>query len=295
MTNLSSSKRIVSDAFERLTPEAAERIEWSQFAVGEYYSQTVAFYDKCAELYDYLYPDHLVYSRLLFKSLHPIFKQHGVQRILDASCGIGYDMSCLLSEGFDVDGVDVSDAMLRRASSRLSKKGFSAVSLKKADVRSLTTIIPSESYDMVLFRGNTFSNIKPVELPNVVEQLRCVVRPGGLLCLDYRNGQDLIANKRNTEFRGIGYNSDDRAFFISYYRLGHSDTIRSPYRVRAVVIRANYRFPVRVDRLEIQSHYVDPSLIDAALRGSGIVQLESPRLNTRGLPHIENVIAIRPK
>ena len=129
----------------------------------EFYTRTCTFYQKCSSLYDCLYPDHLAYSERLFADLLPFLDRYSVRKVLDASCGIGHDMASLLQHGLAVDGVDISEAMLHEARKRLSAKGFHAFSLSPGDARFLHALFPPDAYDMVLFRGNTLSNITPPE------------------------------------------------------------------------------------------------------------------------------------
>jgi SAM-dependent methyltransferase len=257
----------------------------------EFASQTVLFYDGCTSVYDHLYPDHLMYSNRLFASLVPLFQTHGVRTVLDAGCGVGHDMSLLLRLGYEVDGLDISPAMISATRRQLLARGFSNVSLQVGDVRKLRSTLPSKKYDLVLFRGNALSNIQPCELPDVVEQLLVATRAGGLLCLDYRNGWHLFQERRRFEFRGVGYDDLAKQLFVSFYRVTHARDIDSPYRVVATIIRSGLAKPVSIQCLKIYSHYVRPERVLDTVRGVGGEVLPTPHVQFKGLPCLETVIA----
>ena len=65
----------------------------AEMSVSQYYQQTIDFYEDCADKYELLYPDHIEESRKLLLEVTHELKKNKVKKILDASCGIGTDLS----------------------------------------------------------------------------------------------------------------------------------------------------------------------------------------------------------
>jgi SAM-dependent methyltransferase len=258
-----------------------------------YYAQTLDFYQRLAVLYDFLYPDHLRFSDQLFDLLFPVLQETGTRLVLDASCGVGHDMSSLLNRGFQVDGLDISQSMLEEASRRLRQAGHRDFGLSLGDVRSLGSSVLESRYDLVIFRGNTLSNIHPRDLSGAVNQLLAVVRPGGLLLLDYRDGQQQIQEHRAFELRGWGIGEDRRTAFLSYYRLRHSTDLYQPYEVHATVHRVGLNFGYSVERLNIQSHYVVTTDLLSVVQQAPVRRMPLPAVSRRGLPYLETMLLQR--
>lgn len=118
-----------------------------------------------------------------------------------------------------------------------------------------------------------------------------VVRPDGLICIDYRDGTELLREKRHFEFRGAGYDKASRKLFVSYYRVRHARTVDLPYHVRAVVLRLG--FGIRFEHIDIHSHYVVPEQIVTTVRDSGCEILSIPVLLGRGLPCLKTLLAVK--
>lgn len=264
-----------------------------QHKLAPYYAQTLEFYERLASLYDLLYPDHLRFSEQLFSQLSPILAEAGTHNVLDASCGVGHDMLSLLRLGFRVEGIDISKRMIEEADRRLRRAGFDGMRLHVGDASSLQTVAPQDAYDLVVSRGNTFSNIHPDDFGGVVKQLLSIVRPGGLLLADYRDGEHQLAERKGFEFRGSGIARERKALFWSNYVLKHSDSLLQPYEVCATVRLIHLRHMYSVERLHIRSHYVDAQRLLETIRHEAIQELRIPTVDTRGLPYLQTVLVRR--
>ncbi len=258
-----------------------------------YYAQTLEFYERLASLYDFLYPDHLGYSEHLFERLAPILKSLNVFHVLDASCGVGHDMLNMFRLGFRVDGMDISQHMMAAADRRLRQAGYSDFELRVGDVRHFQSTSPNGAYDLVVFRGNTLSNIHPRDLAAAVRQLISVVRPGGLLLLDYRDGKRQIAERKRVEFRGWGIERASKTLFCSYYVLRHSMDIDEPYDVNATIHRADLGRGYCVDNLHIRSHYVDGHRLLNVLHREALREIEIRAISGGGLPYLQTLLMQR--
>lgn len=254
-----------------------------------FYKQTKIYYDRCAEFYDYLYPDHIKYSKKLFDNLEPIFHKNGVKNILDASCGVGHDMICLLDKGFIVDGADISLSMIDLAKTNLRNKGYDNCTFFQLDVREIGERLKGGVYDAVIFRGNTFSNIHPYEIGQTFKQLSRLVNEGGFVLIDYRSGTEQIKHAKKFELRGYGKNR--RSVYLSYYLLKHSLKLKIPYQVNAIIWCYNQSNFSQLNKIKmlISSYYVDDNIVQEHINSyfsdSKLIKNESI-----GLPYLKSIL-----
>jgi SAM-dependent methyltransferase len=91
-------------------------------------------------------------------------RQYGLKRVLDVGCGTGRLTKVLLSEGFDVVGIDPSESLLQEA----EKKGIPSERLIHGDGRTLP--FSDASFDVVCQSGVLHHVAKPKHV--VSEMLR---------------------------------------------------------------------------------------------------------------------------
>jgi ubiquinone/menaquinone biosynthesis C-methylase UbiE len=149
-------------------------------------------------------------------------------RVLDAGCGPGFLLEALARRGFQADGLDASEEMLRSAKSRLeaARPAFSA-SFKVGSVEALP--YEDESFDLVCSTG-VIEYLRHDAL--VLGEFLRVLRPGGHLVLPVTN---LWAPANYLEFfieffkRRAWFR---RPFNAVWTRLGHGPLIPRHFRVR---------------------------------------------------------------
>ncbi|XP_015523799.1 glycine N-methyltransferase [Neodiprion pinetum] len=147
-----------------------------------------------------------------------LLRQNGCQRILDVACGTGIDSIMLLEEGFEVVSVDASDKMLKYALkarwARRKESAFDNWIIEEANWLTLADDIRyliGEGFDAVVCLGNSFAHM-PDSFGDQREQKQALanfercVKPGGLLLIDHRNYDDIIATGF-TPSKCIYYNS----------------------------------------------------------------------------------------
>jgi SAM-dependent methyltransferase len=136
-------------------------------------------YDKSARIYDLLYVGagikdyHAETAELdrLIKESCPT-----ARTLLDVACGTGAHLA-ELSRSYEVEGVDVSPAMLAVASRRLP-----GIMLHSADMRTLDL---GRSFDAVICLFSSIGYVTdPSEMRSTVARLAAHVAPGGVLILD---------------------------------------------------------------------------------------------------------------
>ncbi len=131
------------------------------------------------------------------------------KKILDVGCGVGYTMNVFLSEGYNVNGVDLMQGMVDKA----TKNGFK---VKQGDMRELNKIVKKESYD-ALVSISALQWIKTQEdLKKVAKSFYFCLKKGGKLIIQYypKNKQELLDTLKvfqNNKFSGreLIENEDD--------------------------------------------------------------------------------------
>ena len=126
------------------------------------------------------YADRFDYSE---DALIRLLKRRGVKTVCDAGCGCGVYALKLALHGFSVSGFDLSPEAAAAAKALLSKKGFSDVPFRAADL--LNTGDPDASFDAAVAR-DVLDHL-PIEAASLaLRELLRIVKPGGcvLLTLD---------------------------------------------------------------------------------------------------------------
>lgn len=115
-------------------------------------------------------------------------------RVLD--CGAGGNMPSLaLFEdcGYSCDGIDISDTQIELANNYLKKNDLST-RIQYGDMRKLD--YDDEYYDCI-YSYNTIFHMKKHEIINTIEQMKRILKPGGILFInllsidDFRCGEGL--------------------------------------------------------------------------------------------------------
>lgn len=102
------------------------------------------------------------------------------KKVLDAGCGAGRMLPVLAAMNCDVEGVDLSPGMVRRA--RRDHPSFTTT------VASLTDLpFPDSCFDGYFSWYSTI-HLPDSELPLVVDEVRRVLRPGGVALLAFQSG-----------------------------------------------------------------------------------------------------------
>jgi len=127
--------------------------------------------------------------------------------VLDAACGTGMHAIALSKEGMLASGADFSPEMIRvakknaraaRSNAEFSNAGFGALAKGFADS-------PSFPFDAVICLGNSLPHLlSPGVILDSLEDMANCLRPGGLLLLQNRNF-DLVMAEKN---RWLGTQSD---------------------------------------------------------------------------------------
>ncbi|WP_042698841.1 class I SAM-dependent methyltransferase [Thermococcus sp. PK] len=111
-------------------------------------------------------------------------------KVLDLACGVG-GFSFLLEEyGFEVVGIDIDDEMIKKAREYAKEKN-SKVEFIVGDARKLP--FEDETFDYVLFLGNTTVHFSPKELNEVFKEVKRVLKKDGLFLINFVDMRELLS------------------------------------------------------------------------------------------------------
>ena len=151
-------------------------------------------------------------------------------RILDLGCGVGREVRELARRGYYCVGVDISEALIHKATTLAAKEGLSdRVTFKQADFR---TFQPKGRFDLVLVWDSTLNIFDLDESESALCRILPLLDPGGVLV----HGQ-LCHNY---------YRNIDQTFTIENAIVGPGRT------------RRTYRFNNQSGRLEDHVIYFPP-------------------------------------
>lgn len=121
-----------------------------------------------------------------------LLNAHGVDSVLDAAAGTGYHAWSLSTYGFRVTASDGAAAMVLRCRENLLARSID-IPVIDADWRELSTRV-SGTFDAVLCLGNSFCHLFSAEdRARALAQFATVLNPGGILVLDTRNYDGMLA------------------------------------------------------------------------------------------------------
>lgn len=122
------------------------------------------------------------------------------QRVLDVACGTGMHAIALARRGYDVVGVDASLGMIDQAQANASQEGLN-IHFEVASFGELAKSVGGD-FDALLCLGNSLPHVPPSDLTDTLNDFASCLRPGGLLLVQNRNFDSLLASRR----RGSGSN-----------------------------------------------------------------------------------------
>ncbi|MBP7822504.1 MAG: methyltransferase domain-containing protein [Candidatus Moranbacteria bacterium] len=115
--------------------------------------------------------------------LSSLFKKIDAKTILDVGCGYGRLAKPLAKEGFDVTGIDASQALLTKAKEMKGKT--KNLHYAKGDIIDYTGSVPKESFDAVYYGWHSF--LEAYGLGNALASLRSArhaLKPNGVITFD---------------------------------------------------------------------------------------------------------------
>lgn len=149
------------------------------------------FYDDLSEDYDRFVDWE---ARLAFEMpfLEERLRRQHVSRILDVACGTGHHAIAFAEAGLQTTAADFSEAMIRRAVANAAAAGVS-VEARTLGFGQLADNLP-QTYDAITCLGNSIPHlVTGSDLDGALTDMAKVLRPGGLLILQLRNFDRVLA------------------------------------------------------------------------------------------------------
>lgn len=179
-------------------------------------NDTNDFYDAIAEFYPLFYRDWKTQMEREGLGLRSVFRNRGVLRILDASCGAGAQAVPLAQLNFDVVAVDPSPGMLRKAREIAEQSGVTdKIQFLQGDFLHLIDLV-SESFDAVISKGNSLPHLLlDDEIETALLNFYELLRPGGTLVVGMRDFGPFM-HDRPRFLPGFIHNFEDGGEFITF-------------------------------------------------------------------------------
>jgi len=176
------------------------------------------FYTAVSQLYDHIFPFSPAQLQFVLEHIqHP-----ETARVLEVGCGTGSLTAALTESCGKVTGIDLSEAMIRKAEEKQigSSRKAEYVMLNMKELRQT---FPGQFFDAVLSFGNTLVHLAdPDEILNVLKQIKQLLEPGGTLMLQIIN-YDRILDHGITKLPTI---ENEKIRFERRYALTSSHHIR---------------------------------------------------------------------
>jgi SAM-dependent methyltransferase len=145
---------------------------------------------------DYLRTVRMPTRQQIAKQCDFIEKRLGLKpgaTLLDVACGLGQHVVELTARGYASVGVDLSLAMLSRASEEAQARGM-RINFLHADMRDLSF---ESNFDAVTCLGTSLGYFDDETNRKVMERLLRSLKPGGVLLLDVVNRDHVIRSQPN--------------------------------------------------------------------------------------------------
>lgn len=178
--------------------------------------QTNAFYDAIAEYYPLFYRDWEIQLEREGLGLRAIFRNRGVERILDAACGPGTQAIPLAQLGYQVVAADPSAGMLKKAQETAEAHGLlDQIQFERTDFLNLPQVV-SGPFDAIICKGNALPHLlTDSEIETALLTFWELLRPGGTLVLGMRDFEAFLEH-RPRFLPGLLHDIGDENEFITF-------------------------------------------------------------------------------
>ncbi len=179
-------------------------------------TDTNDFYDAIVEYYPLFYRDWETQLEREGLGLRSIFRNRGVLRVLDASCGPGTQAVPMAQLGFDVVAADPSGGMLAKARETAALYDVAnKIEFVQADFLHLHDSVTGP-FDAVVSKGNALPHLlTDDDIETAVLTFFDLLRPGGTLVIGMRDFGPFMED-RPRFLPGFVHDRDDGGEFISF-------------------------------------------------------------------------------
>lgn len=179
-------------------------------------NDTTSFYDAVAEHYPLFYRDWETQLDREGLSLRALFRNKGVERVLDAACGAGTQAVALAKLGFNVVACDPSAGMLRKAAEIAADYGVEDnIDFQRVDFLNLHNVVQGP-FDAIVCKGNSLPHLLlDEEIETTLLIFFELLRPGGLLVIGMRDFGPFMED-RPQFIPGFVHEDDNGGEFITF-------------------------------------------------------------------------------
>lgn len=139
---------------------------------------TISTYNKIADIYTNKYFADYSDKKYLNKFLKLLPNN---ANLLDIGCGPGQFAQYIKSKGYNIEGIDLSDEILRIAKEKIPDLEF-----KKMDMRKMS--YKNNTFDGLLV-AYSLIHIQSYELPNTLKEFNRILKPGGYTMIIVQTGE----------------------------------------------------------------------------------------------------------
>lgn len=181
-----------------------------------YQNDTNDFYDAIADDYPLFYRDWQTQLEREGLGLRSIFRNRGILRVLDASCGVGTQAVPLAQLGFEMVAADPSPGMLRMA--RETAQAYNVadkIEFVQADFLHLQEAVKGP-FDAIVSKGNALPHLlTDEEIETAILTFYELLRPGGTLVIGMRDFAPFMED-RPRFLPGFIHDEDNSGEFITF-------------------------------------------------------------------------------
>lgn len=179
-------------------------------------NNTNRFYDAIADHYPLFFRDWETAMEREGLGLRSIFRNHGVNRVLDASSGAGAQAVPLAQLGFEVVAADPSTGMLRKAVEIATKYNMrDKIHFVRSDFLDLPKAVQG-TFDAIVSKGNALPHlIRDEEIEQTLRNFYNLLRPGGMLVIGMRDFAPFMED-RPRFLPGLVNRLEDGSEFITF-------------------------------------------------------------------------------
>ncbi len=148
----------------------------------------------------------------------------GASRVLDAACGTGMHAIALAQQGYAVTGADISAGMIDRARANAQSAGL-ALHFVVAGFGELAQQAGA-NFDALLCLGNSLPHVlTEQELALTLTDFATALRPGGLLLIQNRNFDAVLAGRNRWMEPQTHCEGDREWLFVRFYDFNPNGTL----------------------------------------------------------------------
>jgi SAM-dependent methyltransferase len=139
---------------------------------------------------------------------------------VDLGCGSGFQSVALSGRGYAVLAIDTSEKLLSSLSARIGSRN---IVTKRADLRTLDSLVSPDSAEIAVCMGDTLTHLSSrSEVSTLFQSVARTLKPGGRFILTYR---DLASAELYGLDRFIPVRSDDRRVMTCFLEYDSAETV----------------------------------------------------------------------